>query len=108
VKYLTSNETAILLAILDLDKEAYGVAIKEYVSRYIDRKLSFGTLYSYLDQLFRKGLISKSLGASTPERGGRSKIYYMLTKDGLGALESAYEQQKLIWARLSEVSFDKA
>ena len=107
MKYLTSNEAEILLAILDFEKEAYGVAIKKYISKYIDRKISFGTLYSYLDQLFRKGFISKSLGAPTAERGGRSKIYYKLTKDGLDALESVCEHQKLIWTRLSEVSFHK-
>jgi PadR family transcriptional regulator PadR len=107
VKDLTLNETAILLAILRLEKEAYGVAIKEDVSRFINRNISYGTLYSYLDQLFRKGFISKSVGNPTPERGGRRKIFYELTKKGLHALESAYELQKLIWERLSEVSFDK-
>jgi len=108
MKELTSNETAILLAVLDLEKEAYGVAIKDYISKFIDKTMSYGTLYSYLDQLFRKGLLSKSLGGPTPERGGRRKIFYKLTKEGTEALASAYERQKLIWERLSEVSFGKA
>ena len=107
MKDLTLNETAMLLAILRLEKDAYGVAIKEDVSNFLDKKISYGTLYSYLDQLFRKGFIFKSIGDPTPERGGRRKIYYMLTKKGIHALESAYELQKLIWERLSEVSFDK-
>ena len=104
---ITLNETAILLAILRLKQNAYGVAIKEDVSKFIHKKISYGTLYSYLDQLFRKGLISKSLGESTPERGGRRKTYYKLTKKGVLALESAYKLQKLIWEKLSEISFDK-
>jgi PadR family transcriptional regulator PadR len=107
VKALTLNETAVLLAILRLEKDAYGVAIREEVSQFISKKISYGTLYSYLDQLFRKGFISKSIGDPTPERGGRKKIFYKLTKKGIHALESAYELQKLIWERLSEVSFDK-
>lgn len=107
VKDLTLNETAILLAILRLEKKAYGVAIKEDVSKFIDKKISYGTLYSYLDQLFRKGYISKSIGDPTPERGGRRKIFYKLTKKGTHALESAYKLQKMIWERLSEISFDK-
>lgn len=107
MKDLTLNETAILLAILRLGKDAYGVAIKEDVSKFIAKKISYGTLYSYLDQLFRKGFISKSIGDPTPERGGRRKIFYRLTKKGIRALESAYKLQKLIWERLSEVSFDK-
>ena len=105
---LTSNETAILLAVLDLEKEAYGVAIKDHISKFIDKTMSYGTLYSYLDQLFRKGLLSKSLGGPTPERGGRRKIFYKLTKEGTEALAAAFERQKLIWERLSEVSFGKA
>ena len=107
MKDLTLNETAILLAILRLEKEAYGVAIKEDLSKFMKKKISYGTLYSYLDQLFRKGFISKSIGDPTPERGGRRKIYYKLTDKGIRALESAYELQKLIWEKLSEVSFDK-
>ena len=67
MKDLTLNETAVLLAILRLEKDAYGVAIKEEVSRLINKNISYGTLYSYLDQLFRKGLLAKSLGDPTPE-----------------------------------------
>jgi PadR family transcriptional regulator PadR len=107
VKDLTLNETALLLSILRLGEDAYGVSIKEDVSEFMSKRISYGTLYSYLDQLFRKGLISKSIGDPTPERGGRRKIFYKLTKKGIHALRSAYKLQKLIWERLSEVSFDK-
>jgi PadR family transcriptional regulator PadR len=107
VKDLTLNETAVLLAILRLEKNAYGVVIKEDVSKFLNKKISYGTLYSYLDQLFRKGLISKSIGDPTHERGGRRKIYYKLTRRGLNALKSAYQLQKTIWESLSEDLFEK-
>lgn len=107
MKDLTLNETAVLLAILRLEQGAYGVAIKEAVSKLMRKTISYGTLYSYLDQLFRKGYITKSIGDPTHERGGRRKIFYKLTKKGIHALESAYELQKLIWEKMSEVSFDK-
>jgi DNA-binding PadR family transcriptional regulator len=108
MKELTSNETAVLTAVLSLDKEAYGVAIKDYISKFIHKKMSYGTLYSYLDQLFRKGYLAKALGAPLAERGGRAKIYYRLTKNGLAALKAAYAHQKLISERLSQVLLDKA
>ena len=108
MKDLTSNETAILVAILSLEKEAYGVGIKDHLSKFIHKKMSYGTLYSYLDQLFRKGLVSKALGEPTPERGGRGKIFYRLTGEGTAALKSAYAHQKLISKRLSEIMFDEA
>jgi len=44
VKDLTLNETAVLLAILRLEDDAYGVAIKVNVSHFINRKISYGTL----------------------------------------------------------------
>lgn len=107
MKDLTLNETAVLLAILQLEDDAYGVAIKKDISKLTNRKISYGTLYSYLDQLFRKGLISKSLGDPVPERGGRRKIFYKLTKKGILALESAYKLQNSIGKRMSELLLDK-
>jgi len=43
-KDLASNETAILVAILSLGKEAYGAAIKDYIAKFIHKKMSYGTL----------------------------------------------------------------
>jgi DNA-binding PadR family transcriptional regulator len=54
---------------------------------------------------WRSGTISR---CSSTRRWGRAKIYYRLTEDGLAALKSAYERQKLIAERLSEILFDKA
>lgn len=107
MKDLTLNETAVLLTILRLDQNAYGVTIKEEVSKYMKKKISYGTLYSYLDQLFRKGFISKEIGDPTPERGGRRRIFYRVTKEGTRALQAAYHLQKSIWARFSEIPTDK-
>lgn len=96
-----------LLAILRLEEGAYGVVIKNDVSKFTQKNISYGTLYSYLDQLFRKGYITKSIGDPTHERGGRRKIYYKLTKKGIIALRSAYQLQKSIWECLSEDLFEK-
>jgi len=107
MKELTLNETAVLLAILSLRDNAYGVTIRAVMSRSMQKKISYGTLYSYLDQLSRKGYITKTDGDPTPERGGRRKIFYTLTRQGTLALETAYEQQKLIWDSYPEVSSDE-
>lgn len=58
--------------------------------------VSYGTLYSYLDQLFRKGFLAKNFGKPTPERGGRRKIYHRLTQKGRQALREAYAVQKTL------------
>lgn len=93
---LTPNETVVLLAVLRLKKNAYGVPIREEMAKLTQTTVSYGTLYSYLDQLSRKGFLTKSYGEPTPERGGRRKIYYRLTPRGRQALREAYKFQKTL------------
>jgi len=100
MKDLTLYESIILLAILRLEDNAYGVTIREKIEEIAQRSISYGTLYSYLDQVHRKGYVSKSAGKPSPERGGRRKIFYKLTADGKGALKAAHELQKVIWAEM--------
>ena len=103
MKDLTLYESIILLAILRLDNNAYGVAIREEVSKVMQRTISYGTLYSYLDQVFRKGYVTKTIGDPTPQRGGRRKIFYKLSSDGRKALKTSYQFQKAIWAEVFEL-----
>ncbi len=93
---LTPNETVVLLAVLRLKENAYGVAIREEMAKITQTNVTYGTLYSYLDQLFRKGLLAKSYGEPTPKRGGRRKIYHRVTPKGRDALREAYETQKTL------------
>lgn len=102
MKDLTLYESIILLAILRLKDNAYGVTIREKIKDIAQRSISYGTLYSYLDQIHRKGYVSKSIGKPSPERGGRRKIFYKLTPDGSESLKAAYQLQKVIWVEMPE------
>jgi PadR family transcriptional regulator PadR len=107
VKELTLSEIIFLLAIWRLEDNAYGVTIRKQIAKVTSKTYTYGTLYSALDQLFKKGYVIKSAGPSTPERGGRSKIYYKLTKEGLKALKASRELQKTIWRGIPELTFNK-
>ena len=107
MKDLSLFETIHLLAILRRGDDAYGVTIKEEIGEMTGREIPYGTLYSYLDQLYKKGLIRKSTGAPTPERGGRRKIYYTLTAEGEKALRAAYQLQKAIWKGMPALVAEK-
>ena len=72
-------------------------AIREQVSELTQRSLSYGTLYSYLDQLYRKDYVTKSRGSPTRERGGRSKIYYRVSPHGMRSLKAAHKLHKTMW-----------
>jgi PadR family transcriptional regulator, regulatory protein PadR len=75
-------EQIVLLAILRLGDAAYGVSIRTEIENCAGRKTSPGALYTTLERLERKGMLLARSGESTPERGGRAKRFYKLTKDG--------------------------
>jgi PadR family transcriptional regulator, regulatory protein PadR len=103
---LTRSEEVYLLAILQLKDDAYGVPIKKFVSKKLNKIISYGGLYFALDQLVKKGLVNKTAGEPTAKRGGRTKFYYTLTNEGKQALKTTFEHHKLLWDDISDLAFD--
>ena len=107
MKDLTLSELIFMLAIWRLEDNAYGVTIRKQIAQVTGKTHTYGTLYSALDQLFKKGYVIKSAGPPTPERGGRSKIFYRLSSEGITALKVARQLQRAIWKGVPEFSLDK-
>jgi len=82
-------EQIVLLAILRLDDGAYGVTIRDEIAACTDRDPSPGALYTTLDRMEEKGLVTSRFGQPTPERGGRAKRYFRVTAKGEAAVASA-------------------
>ncbi|WP_462169932.1 PadR family transcriptional regulator [Pseudoalteromonas xiamenensis] len=82
-KYLGEFEQMVLLAIVRLKQDAYGATIRQLLAETIQRDVSIGALYTTLDRLEKKGLLTSMLGESTSERGGRAKKYFNVTADGV-------------------------
>jgi DNA-binding PadR family transcriptional regulator len=87
--HLGDLEQLVLLALLRLGEEAYGVTVREELSRVARRHASYATIYSTLDRLETKGLVKAWLGDPTPERGGRRKRFFALTAAGDKALRQS-------------------
>ena len=87
--FLGEFEQLLLLALLKLGDEAYGVRIRQAIERGAGRHVSAGAIYTALERLERQGLVSSRLGDPTPERGGKRKRYYRLEADGASALKQA-------------------
>ncbi len=102
MKELTKAEETLLLTILRLKNNAYGVAIKRHIQKTTGKALPYGTLYFILEQLTKKSYVKRFTGESKPERGGRSRIYYCLTSGGNEALKHAYKLQQKIWNGYAE------
>jgi DNA-binding PadR family transcriptional regulator len=82
-------EQIVLLAILRLDDNAYGVTIRAEITACTDREPAPGALYTTLDRLQEKGLVTSRLGDPTPQRGGRAKRFFTVTAAGVAAVTQA-------------------
>ncbi len=82
-------EQIVLLAILRLDDNAYGVTIRAEIAACAGREISSGALYTTLDRLEDKDLVRSRFGDPTPSRGGRAKRYFTVTPQGVRAVASA-------------------
>lgn len=103
---ITRLEEAILIAIWKLQQNAYGVTINKSVSEGFNKKYTLGALYFSLDQLLRKGYVSKTLKNLPQEKAGRSRTYYTLTKKGERALQEARIYQQTLWEGIPEMAFE--
>ena len=104
---ISRAEEMILLAILSLEDNAYGISILELLQEKTGNVWSFAQIYDPLDKLTRKGYVKKRKGGSTPERGGRPKSFYKLTKDGQAALLEICKVQDAVWSCVPKKSLIK-
>ena len=94
-------EQLILLVILRLGNDAYGVTIQREFAAVAGRQISLGAIYTTLDRLQAKGYVSSTIGGATQERGGRAKRYFSLEPEGRRALQSSLETLKSLSRGLS-------
>lgn len=83
-------EQLLLFAILRLGDEAYGVRIRQEIEDRTGRGISVGAVYTGLERLQARRLISSTEGGATAERGGRRKRFYHLEPEGAAELHESY------------------
>ncbi len=101
---MTRNEEIILLAILKLEGNAYGVSIRKKIFKDMGDKWSFASIYQPLDNLVRKKYVRRIKGDPTAKRGGKSKFYYEITSEGLRSLRKLKKAHEQVWAGIPEIS----
>jgi DNA-binding PadR family transcriptional regulator len=90
-------ELVVLLAVLQVADDAYGVTVHEELVRRTKRRVGRGAVYMTLDRLEKKGLLSSSFSDPTPDRGGKAKRRYQLTKAALRALTESRREWLSLW-----------
>lgn len=82
-------EQLVLLAVLQLGDEAYAVPVRDLIVRRTGREVARGALYTALERLEAKALLTSRVGDPVPERGGRARRYFTVTPEGVGLLREA-------------------
>jgi PadR family transcriptional regulator PadR len=95
--YLGEFEQIVLLAVVRLAEDAYGVPIRREIEKRAGRKVTVGALYSTLDRLEAKGYLCSWFAEPTAERGGRSRRYFRVEQPGTEALARAKDMLDRMW-----------
>jgi len=90
--YLGELELIILLAVIHLGEDAYGVPISR--------------VYAALERLEAKGLVASSIGDSTPERGGKAKKYFRITDLGLRQVDETRRILTKLWQTIPNLGLE--
>ncbi len=104
--YLGEFQEIVLLTILVLEENAYGVSIQEEIKTRLGREVSRGALHTALTRLEEKGFIRSQYGGATAVRGGRRKRFYSVTQKGKIALQTARDMRASLWNAIPNFSLD--
>lgn len=103
MKVLSRLDEVLLLTVLRLKDNAYGVSIIKDIYKRTGEEIKLGGLWVSLDVLSRKGFLTKGLADPTPQRGGKSKIYYTITREGIEALHNVRKINDALWQGIVEI-----
>ena len=101
--YLGEFELMVLLALIRLGDDAYGVPICHEIEKRSGREAAIGSVYATLERLEAKGLVTSRLGDSTAVRGGRAKRYFRVTAQGVRAVRQSQRALMSLWRGLPEL-----
>ena len=101
--YLGEFELIVLLAVVRLGPDAYGMRIWQEIESQTGRSVIIGAVYAALERLERKGCVASWMGDPTPERGGRAKRHFRIGRKGLAAIERSRRILTSMWAGLDPI-----
>ena len=97
LELLAELEQFVLLAVLHVGTDAYGVPVRRELESRLQRRVSRGAVYVTLDRLEAKGYLESRVGDPSPERGGRARRYYAATRRGRAVLAESRLALTRMW-----------
>jgi len=101
--HLGEFELMVMLVLIRLGEDAYGVPIGRAIEEASGREVALGSVYAALERLEEKGLVASSVGDPTPERGGRAKRYFRVTNAGLQQVRKTRQTLVNLWRGLPQL-----
>lgn len=99
---LGNFELMVLLALMRLKDEAYGLPILEEIETRIGREIALGSVYAALGRLESKGFVTSRLGEPTAERGGKAKRFFKVTSGGVREVRGVRRALVSLWQGLPD------
>jgi DNA-binding PadR family transcriptional regulator len=106
--HMSNFELMVMLVLIRLGEEAYGVPISREIERTSGREVPMGSVYATLERLEAKGMVAAELGEPTVERGGRAKRYFKVTKSGLREVRETQRTLMQLWKNLPALERGRA
>jgi PadR family transcriptional regulator PadR len=100
---LTDLELMILVAVMRVGDEAYGVTVTREIEHTTGRSVAVAVVYATLDRLEQRGLVASSIGDPTPERGGRAKRFFRVTARGLRQARDTQKALHALWNGVAQL-----
>jgi DNA-binding PadR family transcriptional regulator len=105
---LSNFELMVMLAIIRIGDDAYGVSISNEIRKTTGSEVLLGSVYDALTRLQEKGLITSVLGEATAERGGRAKRHFRTTSRGLKLVRDTQRSLVKLWKGLPQLKGEEA
>ncbi len=96
-------EELVLLTVLVLKEEAFGVGIKRELESRLNETLSVGSVQSALKRMEEKGFLTSHWGEAEKIRGGKRKRIYEVTQVGEQVLNEIKDIRSSLWKSILQV-----
>lgn len=103
-EHLGELEELVLLLVVMLKEEAYGLAIRKALKEHSGRTVTIGAVHGTVNRLESKGFIDSSMGGATDVRGGRRKRIFNITASGKKALQKSQDVKVNLWQQIPELA----
>ncbi len=99
-------EEIVLLVVANLFDNAYGILIKQEIEEKCNRTITISTVHNVLQRLHEKDYLESRYSDPTPERGGKRKLLFRVTKSGQEALKTSRTMRENLWSGIPKVAFE--